>query len=145
MPSESYSTGEPQNAADREGLSDTATRAEMTPSAVQAMTELELRWKLTSGEVSQLIGGVAVSMWDSWKQYPPDALTAEQLSRISLLLGIFAALHVLHDDQLADQWVRRPNTNELFGGSTPLDSMIEGGVTTMLQVRALLDSRRAGQ
>jgi len=51
---------------------------------------------------------------------------------------------VLHSGALADEWVRRPNRNPLFAGSTPLDYMIRGGLPAMQNVRRLLDARRAG-
>ena len=40
--------------------------------------------------------------------------------------------------------MRLPNTNRIFGGSTPLAYMLKGGVTAMQTVRRLLDSRRGG-
>ena len=63
---------------------------------------------------------------------------------MSLLLGIYTALHVLHPGQLADEWVQRPNSNPQFAGRTPLQAMLSGGIPAMLEVRALLDGRRGG-
>ena len=51
---------------------------------------------------------------------------------------------MLHADALADAWVRRPNSNPLFAGVTPLAYMIRGGLPAMQVVRRLLDARRAG-
>ena len=34
--------------------------------------------------------------------------------------GIFKALNILHSQQPADEWVRLPNTNRIFRGTTPL-------------------------
>jgi len=47
-------------------------------------------------------------------------------------------------EALADAWVQRPNNNPLFGGLTPLEYMIRGGLPAMQNVRRLLDARRAG-
>jgi hypothetical protein len=63
---------------------------------------------------------------------------------VSLLLGIYTALHVLHAGALADEWVRRPNTNPIFGGRAPLQAMLAGGIPVMIEVRGLLDGRRGG-
>jgi hypothetical protein len=63
---------------------------------------------------------------------------------VSYLLGIYTALRALHQGELADRWVRRPNTNVLFDGRTPIDTMITGGIPAMAEVRALLDARRGG-
>lgn len=120
------------------------TRAELTPAAVHAVIRLVDRWDLTVGEVTQLLGGISDSSWHSWQRRTPVALTVDQLTRVSLLLGIFTALHVLHEGRLADEWVRRPNSNPLFSGRTPLEAMVVGGIPAMLEVRALLDGRRGG-
>jgi hypothetical protein len=59
-------------------------------------------------------------------------------------VGIFKALNILHGQELADEWIRLPNANRIFSGSTPLDYMIKGGVPAMQTVRRLLDARRGG-
>jgi hypothetical protein len=71
-------------------------------------------------------------------------LDADRLVRISYLVGIFKALNILHSEQLADEWVRLPNSNRLFRGVTPLAFMLTGGVPAMQAVRRLLDARRGG-
>ena len=115
-----------------------------TPAAIKAMGRLAERWQLTVSEVGQLLGGVSPSSWHSWQSSTPGALTTDQLTRVSLLLGIYTALHVLHPGELADEWVRRPNTNLAFDGRTPLQAMLAGGIPVMIEVRALLDGRRGG-
>jgi hypothetical protein len=60
------------------------------------------------------------------------------------LLGIFKALNILHGQSLADEWVRLPNSNVLFGGKTALEYMLAGGLPAMQNVRRLLDGRRGG-
>jgi hypothetical protein len=64
------------------------------------------------------------------------------LVRISLVLGIYKALHILYpDDALADRWVKFPNSNPLFGGEPALARMA-AGIDGLLEVRRLLDGRR---
>lgn len=58
--------------------------------------------------------------------------------------AIFKALNIVHSQELADEWVRLPNQNSLFNGSTPLSYMIQGGVTVMRKVRQLLEARSDG-
>jgi len=59
------------------------------------------------------------------------------------VLGIYKALHILYPDpQLADRWVKLPNSNPLFNGQPALSLMAEGGIDGLLQVRRLLDARR---
>lgn len=119
-------------------------RQKLTPSAIGAVDRLADRWGLTVKQVGDLLGGVASSTWHAWKVKPPAELSMDQLTRVSLLLGIFTALHVLHAGELADTWVTRPNTNEIFAGRTPLQSMIDGGIPAMVEVRKLLDGQRGG-
>ena len=71
-------------------------------------------------------------------------LEVDRITRISYLLGIYKALHILYGDKLADEWVHLPNTNIIFGGRTPLSRMVAGGLLAMQTVRQLLDARRGG-
>jgi hypothetical protein len=125
-------------------LNDARRRVELTPVALKGMGRLADRWHLTVRQVGDLLGGVAPSTWHAWKATPPAELSVDQLTRVSLLLGIYTALHVLHPGNLADEWVARPNSNRLFSGRTPLQAMIEGGIPTLIEVRTLLDGRRGG-
>lgn len=120
------------------------TRERLTPAAVRAVFRLGADWHLTGDQLRGLLGGVASSTWHAWKNTPPADLGTDRLTRVSLLLGIYTALHVLHEGPLADEWVTRPNTNVLFGGRTPVEAMILGGIPAMVEVRALLDGRRGG-
>ena len=47
-------------------------------------------------------------------------LEVDRITRISYLIGIYKALHILYGDELADEWVNLPNANVIFAGSTPL-------------------------
>lgn len=125
-------------------FSSRAVRTELTPAAVKAVVRLVERWGLTVTEVGQLLGGISASSWHAWQRQAPAALTADQLTRVSLLLGIYTALHVMHSGVLADTWVSRPNSNPLFGGQTPLSAMLHEGIPAMLRIRELLDGRRGG-
>ena len=125
-------------------LHDRDVRAELTPAAIRAVARVADRWRLTVGDVCSLLGAISESSWHSWQRSAPAALSVDQLTRVSLLLGIYTSLHVLHPGPLADEWVRRTNSNVLFLGRTPLDVMRVGGIPAMLEVRALLDGRRGG-
>jgi hypothetical protein len=92
-----------------------------------------------------LLGGVSNGPFYALKKNPAErVLEADRLLRISYLVGIFKALNILNGRALADEWVQLPNTNRIFGGSTPLAYMLKGGVTAMQTVRRLLDARRGG-
>ena len=70
---------------------------------------------------------------------------ARRKQRISYLIGIFKTLSRLHELRLADAWMHLPNSNPLFGGTTLLNYMIEGGVLAMEKVRRLVEAQAQGQ
>jgi hypothetical protein len=78
------------------------------------------------------------------KRNPDRVLDVDRLTRVSLIVGIFKALRLLHSPALADEWIHLPNQNVIFGGRTPLSFMLKGGLPAMQVVRQLLDARRSG-
>jgi hypothetical protein len=48
------------------------------------------------------------------------------------------------NEPLADEWVTRPNTNEIFGKQRPVDFMMEGGLPAMLTTRRYIEAVRGG-
>jgi len=102
------------------------------------------QWQIRDEEARALLGGVTNGPFYEMKRRPGRVLDADRLTRVSYIIGIYKALHILHGDALADEWVRLPNRNPIFGGQTPLAFMIRGGLPAMQTVRRLLDARRAG-
>ena len=125
-------------------LGSRAERERLSPAALKAFFNIMARWKVRDEDARALLGGVTNGPFYEMKRNPDRTLDADRLTRISYLVGIFKALGVLHSDALADAWVHRPNTNQLFGGMAPLAYMIAGGLPALQNVRRLLDARRAG-
>jgi len=126
-------------------LTSPAARERLSPSALKAFLRLMDRWRVRDNDARTLLGGVSNGPFYAMKkQGAARVLDADRLLRISYLVGIFKALNILHSRALADAWVRLPNTNRIFGGSTPLAYMLKGGVPAMQTVRRLLDARRGG-
>ncbi len=126
-------------------LSSREERKRLSASGLKALFNIAECWKLRSEDVRELLGGVANGSYFEMKKNPGSkVLDADQMLRVSYLIGIFKALNILHSQQLADEWVRLPNSNRIFGGRTPLEYMIRGGVPAMQTVRRLLDARRGG-
>jgi hypothetical protein len=122
-------------------LSDGGERLRLGPAAWKAFGRLMAIWKVPAEQSRELLG------------FPKDAslteidgalLSEEQLKRISYLIGIYEALHILFRDALADRWGRLPNDNVMFGGQKPLDYMAQGGIEALRNVRKLIDARCAG-
>ncbi len=90
-----------------------------------------------------MLGWPPVSTFHKYKAGQAGTLSYDMLIRISLVLGIYKALHILYPDpHLADGWIRLPNTNPLFGGKPAIHFLAESGIDGLLQVRRLLDARR---
>jgi len=120
-------------------------RERFSPAALKAFFNLATRWKLRDQDARALLGGVTNGPYYLMKRDPNRTLDVDRLTRVSYLIGIFKSLNILYSETLADQWVQRPNTNPLFAGQRPLDYMIRGGLPALVNVRRLLDARRAGR
>lgn len=121
-----------------------AERERLSAPALKAFFRIMARWGIRDEDARALLGGVTNGPFYEMKRQPDRVIDTDRLTRISYLIGIFKALRILHSDGLADQWVRLPNQNVIFGGQTPLAFMIRGGLPAMQAVRRLLDARRAG-
>jgi uncharacterized protein (DUF2384 family) len=125
-------------------LSTKAARERLSPSAIKAFFNIAARWGIRDDDARALLGGMSNGPFYEMKKNPDRVLDADRLVRISYLVGIFKALHILYSEALADAWIQRPNTNRIFGGHTPLAYMTTGGLAAMQTVRRLLDARRGG-
>ena len=125
-------------------LSSKAERERLSRSALRGFFRLVDRWKIRDEDARELLGGLSSSAYYDWKKNPERVLDVDRITRISYLTGIYKALHILYGDKLADEWVKLPNTNAMFGGRTPLAYMTGGGLLAMQSVRKLLDARRGG-
>jgi len=119
-------------------------RERLSSPALKAFFNIMARWKVRDEDARALLGGVSNGPFYEMKRNPDRLLDTDRLTRISALVGIFKALHILHSRRLADEWVRLSNTNQIFAGETPLAYMMRGGLPAILTVRRLVDARRAG-
>jgi hypothetical protein len=126
-------------------LSSKKIQARLSPSALLGFFRLADLWKLRDEDARGLLGGISNGTYYNLKRRPSKTLDQDKLTRISLLLGIFKALNILYSKKLADTWVQLSNSNPMFGGESPLMSMIKGGVPAMIRVRQLMDARRGGR
>lgn len=125
-------------------LADRAVRERLSRAGVRAFFNIMVRWNVRDEDARGLLGGMTNGPYYELKRNPDRVLDVDRLTRISLLIGIFKALNILHSEPVADRWIHLPNTNRLFGGVTPLAYMLRGGLPALLTVRRLLDARRAG-
>jgi hypothetical protein len=125
-------------------LSPKAERERLSPGAINAFFNITEKWRVRDEDARALLGGMSNGQFYEMKKNSQRTLDTDTLARISYLIGIFKALNILYSEELADAWIQRPNTNRIFGGSTPLAYMMKGGQSAMQVVRRLLDARRGG-
>jgi hypothetical protein len=126
-------------------LSEWETQERLSRSAIPAFFKMAHAWQLRDESARQLLGGLSNGVFYQLKGGRKKTLDQDKLTRISLLLGIYKALHLLYSPKLADSWIQLPNTNSMFEGETPLAYMVKGGVPALMRVRQLLDARRGGR
>src|SRR5208282_1089624 len=126
-------------------LASAATRARLSPPAISAFFAIVDKWQLRNEDAMALLGGASHGRYFELKKNRKGLLSQDELTRISLLIGIFKALNILFGQRLANQWTSRPNSNPMFNDAPPLQFLTRGGVPGMIGVRRLLDSRRGGR
>jgi hypothetical protein len=137
-PATRYQVDEPTD------LATVAARERLSPPALKAFFAIMARWKVRDDDARALLGGVTNGPFYEMKRQPDRVLEVDRLTRLSYLIGIFKALHILHGRALADEWVHLPNRHPIFSGQPPLAVMVQGGLPALQLVRRLLDARRAG-
>ena len=113
-------------------LNEADVTRELSPAAATAVARIAASWGLTGGQVFCLVGDI-----------DKRPLEPEQLTRVSYLLGIYAALQTLYSGELRVKWMTIPNSNELWEGSTPLDFALAHGTKGLARIRGLLEGYTA--
>lgn len=126
-------------------LGDATTRARLSTPAIAAFFAIVERWEVRNEDAMALLGGISHGRYYELKKSRKGLLSQDELTRVSLLIGIFKALNILFSQRLANQWALRPNSNAMFSNVAPLQMLMRGGVPAMIGVRRLLDSRRGGR
>ena len=125
-------------------LAEAATRARLSGSAIEAFFAIIEKWELRNEDAMALLGGASHGRYFELKKNRRGLLSQDELTRISLLIGIFKALNILYSPRLADAWITLSNSNPIFRGSTPLTYILRLGQPGMIELRQLLDARRGG-
>jgi hypothetical protein len=121
-----------------------ADRARLSRAGIAGFRSVAAAWSLSNVEAAALMA-VSVSTWERMRKPAwQGSLNQDQLTRVSAIVGILKGLRLLFSDGLADEWPRLKNAGSLFDGATPVESMIEGGIPRMLDVRRHVDALRGG-
>lgn len=119
------------------------TAAEAAASA-RAVVTLFDRWSLTDAEASDCLGGMAPRTWARWKSGEIGRIDRDLATRLSLLLGIHAALRSMFGTDMARVygWMKAPNG--AFDGQSALQVVRDGQILDLYRVRRFLDAERGG-
>ncbi len=119
-------------------------RQRLSGAATKAVLRLVEAWGGSNAEGAALLG-VSESTWDRMKAGTWEgALSQDQLTRASALIGVFKGLHLLFADGMADRWPKLANSDPIFDRLSPVQAMIEGGIPRMLETRQYIDALRGG-
>lgn len=126
-----------------------ATSASVTPLDRKGLTGPALRtffriadaWRLSENEQMRILGLDSRSTLQNWKRGTVSVIPKDALERISYVMGIYKGLQTLLP-QTADEWVRKPNKAQIFGGKSALDRMVSGNVADLYVVRQYVDGQR---
>lgn len=112
--------------------------------AIRTVMRIFDKWGLGPAEAMTLLA-LPRATYYRWRENPPRAetLTRDIQERLSYVLGIYKALHILLPrEEVANAWVTHPNDSLLFHGGRPLDRMLNGNVADLYEVRRYLDGQR---
>ena len=101
-------------------------------------------WEMDVAEQRAALGGISKQTVYNWRANPRRArLHGDQLDRISYLLGIYKALHIIFTrPEQADTWIRRTNAAPPFGGKAAAELIFSGRMEDLIRVRRYLDGVR---
>jgi len=125
---------------------------------LRAVANIGKAWQLSAEEIGTLLG-VSRATYFRLKDKAELARTApkgegaairESLvsqplrERLSLILGIYGGLQLYYANNRAygESWVRRPNSNPVFGGRAPIELLLSGNVLDLDRVRRYVDAMR---
>lgn len=119
------------------------TPEDIGAAALQAFFNIACRWEISAAEQQILLGDPPTSTFYKLRASKKGRLSHDMLERISYIMGIYKALHILlPDEAAANSWVKKPNKAILFEGGSALDKMLQGNVADLFDVRRYLDAER---
>ncbi len=116
--------------------------AEFARVGLVAFFRIAEAWSLDTEQQMVLLGKPRRTTFIKWKKNEAKKLPADTIERISYLLGIYKALHVLFANEAqADSWVNRDNTAPIFAGKNAIEYMLHGKMINLFEVRRYLDTQ----
>jgi len=116
--------------------------AEKAQAGLTAFFSIAEEWGLNNDQQRVLLGSPGRTSFFDWKKKKKGNLSRDTLDRLSYLLGIYKAMHILFPGETAMQWLTNPNSDPLFNGLSPLEYMLSGRLVALADVRRYLDWAR---
>lgn len=111
--------------------------------ALTAFFAIAEKWQLTDKQSIVLLGQPSQATFYRWKKNHKGDFRKDTIERISYLMGIYKALHILlPNHEAANQWIHKTNTAPLFAGKSALEIMLNGNVVDLADIRRYLDAER---
>jgi uncharacterized protein (DUF2384 family) len=117
-------------------LEDPATRRRLSAPALEVFFNIARAWRLPTEMQKRLLGSPPSSTFFRWRKGMVAALSLDALDRIGMVVAIYGALQELFGnapDTL--RWLNSPNSDPLFAGQSPLESMAQGRLEDLALVR----------
>ncbi len=119
---------------------DESSRRRLSAGATKSFLDLMMTWGIGDDDACAL-AGVDIRLLQQMRTADGVLLEEESLRRIAYLTAIHRGLHGLYGPQLADRWIKMPNSNPLFGGLSPVAFLARGGLPAFDAVRRLVDPK----
>lgn len=125
-------------------LNDKEFRDDVSNTAFSLFQKIADRWDIELKDRYLLLGGVQKATYNNWKTNV--SFDRDRLERISVLVGIHKGLNLLFaDHDSAQRWLKSSNRDVPFGGLSPLQYIVQGGISQLYDLRRYIDAWRGGK
>lgn len=101
------------------------------------------RWGVSDVQAATILGDIAPKTFRRWKKGEYGRVNRDLADRLSHLIGIHKALRMIYAEPARGYaWMQRPNAT--FAGKTPVEVLLQGGMSDLERLRRYLDSVRGG-
>lgn len=114
----------------------------MEAAGLKAALRITQGWCVTDEAQCLLLGTRSSAAVELLKCASTEDVSSDILERLSYILGIHKALATLFSPANQVHWLKTPNQDAPFGGRSPLDYMLSGGIGAMKEARRYLDAAR---
>jgi hypothetical protein len=97
-------------------------------------------WQLSNEEACKLFDVPVASWYQMQEGRFEGELEPDQIIRAGIIMALFNNLRLLFSGSRTYRWPKAPNMAVEFGGKSPVDIMIGGGIPAMRRVRAHIEA-----